>query len=108
MIVNTLGASGLWYTSTVLPMPSWVHTRVSQAIWDFVWSGKTELLKRETCMLPCDQGGLQVVNPAEKAKALTLRWVPNLGDPEYQAKWAYFGRYWLGLPIGKLMPDWVS
>ena len=106
MIVNTLGASGLWYTSTVLSMPSWVHTRVSQAIWDFVWSGKTELVKRETCMLPCDQGGLQVVNPAEKAKALKLRWVPNLGDPEYQANWAYFGRYWLGLPIGKLMPDW--
>ena len=29
MIINTLGASGLWYTARVVNMPDWVHSRVS-------------------------------------------------------------------------------
>ena len=28
LIINTLGASGLWYTATVVKMPDWVQTRV--------------------------------------------------------------------------------
>ena len=66
MIINTLGALGLWYTATVLPMPDFVHTRVTKAIFDFLWNGKTEQVKRTTCYLPLAMGGLAVVNPAEK------------------------------------------
>jgi len=61
MIINTLGASGLWYTATVVNMPDWVHTRISKAIWDFLWNGKTELVKRVTCRLPWQHGGLSVL-----------------------------------------------
>ena len=32
MIINTIGALGLWYTATVLPMHEQVHTRVTRAI----------------------------------------------------------------------------
>ena len=28
LIINSIGASGLWYTATVLPIPDWVVTRV--------------------------------------------------------------------------------
>ena len=80
MIINTLGASGLWYTATLVNMPDWVHTRVSKAIWDFLWTGKTELIKRDTCRLTWQQGGLAVVNPLEKSRALKLWWVPTVGD----------------------------
>ena len=106
LIINTIGASGLWYTATVLTMPGSVHTKVNKLIWGFLWSSKTELVKRKHCILPCAQGGLHVINPAEKAKALKLRWIPCLGDLHYTAKWVYFGRYWLGLPVGRLMPAW--
>ena len=52
MIINTIGASGLWYTATVLPMPEWV-----------LWNGKTELVKRRTCLLPLTLCGLAVISP---------------------------------------------
>ena len=52
MILNTIGASGLWYTATVLTLPGWVHTKVNRIIWDFLWAGKTEVVKRDTCILP--------------------------------------------------------
>ena len=45
LIINTIGAS-------VLTMPGWVHTKVNQLIWDFLLSGKTELVKRKHCILP--------------------------------------------------------
>ena len=81
MIINTLGALGLWYTETVLPMPDFVHTRVTKAIFYFLWNDKTEQVKRDTCYLSLELGGLAVSNPAEKAPALQLRWVPGISDP---------------------------
>ena len=107
MILNTIGTSGLWYTATVLTLPGWVHTKVNRIIWDFLWAGKTEVVKHDACILPCTQGGLSVVCVKEKAKALKLRWIPLLGDITYTAKWSYFGRYWIGLRLGKFFPDWA-
>ena len=105
--LNTIGASGLWYTATVLTLPGWVHTKVNWIIWDFLWASKTEVVKRDACILPCTQGGLSVVCVKEKAKALKLRWIPLLGDITYTAKWSYFGRYWIGLRLGRFFPDWA-
>ena len=51
LIINSIGASGLWYTATVLPIPDWVVTRVNKAIYDFLWNDKTEIAKRTTCQL---------------------------------------------------------
>ena len=90
MIINMLRASGLWYTATVVNMPDWVHTRISEAIWTFLWSGKTKLIKRDICRFPCQQGGLPVINPLEKSRALKLRWVPPVGDLTWEKKWVFF------------------
>ena len=106
MIINTLGASGLWYTATVIPMPDWVHTNVTKLIYDFLWNGKTEQVKPEVCQLPLDQGGLAVVNPLQKSHALMLRWVPPIGDPDYESKWIYFACYWLGFDLSRKMNSW--
>ena len=107
MIINTLGASGLWYTATVVNMPEWAHTRVSKAIWNFMWDGKTELVKRDTCRLPLDQGGLSVVHTLEKSRALKLRWVPCIGDSSCEKKWVFFARYWIGFSLSRKMSNWV-
>ena len=107
MVITTLGAFGLWYTATVVNMPDWVHTRVSKAIWDFLWNGKTELVKRDTCRLPWQHGGLSVVNPLEKSRALKLRWVPPVGDSTCEKKWVYFARYLIGFPLSRRMKSWA-
>ena len=106
MIINTIGASGLWHTATVLPLPDYVHTRVTKAIFDFLWNGKTEQVKREVCHLPLSLGGLAVINPAEKARALKLRWVSRIGDPSCESKWVYFARYWIGLALSRKVTSW--
>ena len=90
MIINTLRASGLWYTATVVNMPDWDHTRVSKAIRGFLWNGKMELVKRETCRRPWQHGSLSVVNSLKKAQALKLRWDPPVGDATCEKKWVFF------------------
>ena len=106
LITNILGASNLWYTASVYPMPEWVHTRVNTALYDFLWNSKTELVARTTCQLPLARGGLAVVHPQEKARALKLRWVPCIGDPTCDSKWVYFARFWIGLALSRKTKSW--
>ena len=87
-------------------MPEWVHTRLNKAIYDFLWNSKTELVVRTTCQLPLAQGGLAVVNPQEKARALKLHWVPCIGDQTCDSKWVYFPRFWIGLALSRSTKSW--
>ena len=79
-------------------MPDWVATSVNKAIYDFLWNGKTELVKRSTCQLPFHHGGLAVINPKEKARALKLRWAPLIGDQSCLSVLLGFLRPLLGRP----------
>ena len=106
LITNILGTSNLWYTASVYPMPEWVHTRVNTALYDFLWNSKTELVARTACQLPLARGGLAVVHPQEKARALKLRWVPCIGDPTCDSKWVYFPRIWIGLALSRKTTSW--
>ena len=106
LIINSIGASGLWYTATVLPLPEWASTRITKAIYKFLWHDQTELVKRTTCQLPLSCGGLAVVNPGDKSKALKLRWIPYVGDPTYGSKWVFFARYWIGLALSRHVKSW--
>ena len=49
MIINTLALSVLWYTGSVVPLPAWAEKRINRIIFDFLWSGKNEQIKREVC-----------------------------------------------------------
>lgn len=107
MIINTIGVLGLWYTATVLPMPNWVHTTVTKAIFDFLWNGKTESVKRATCHLSRGQGGLSVIHELEKSRALKLRWVPCVGDSSCESKWVFVVRYWIDFQLSWKMKNWT-
>ena len=106
MIINTLSLSGLWYTGSVVPLPAWAEKKINQIIFDFLWSGKNEEIKREVCYLPHELGGLNVVNVARKCKALLARGVVFITDSQYKAKWVYLARYFIGRDLGRLHEQW--
>ena len=88
-------------------MPEYIHTRVTKAIFKFLWNGKTKKVRRDVCQLPLDQGGLAVINPLENSCTLKLRWVPCMGDSSYESKWVYFSRYWIGFALSHKMRNWT-
>ena len=93
--------------ATVHPMPDWVATRVNKVIYDFLWNGKRELVKRTTCQLPFQHSGLAVINPREKLRALKLQWVNQIGDLSCTSKWVFFARYWIGLALSRKVQSWT-
>ena len=106
MEINTLALSGLWYTGSVVPLPAWAEKKINQIIFDFLWSGKNEQIKREVCYLPYELGGLNVVSVALKCKALLARGVVFITDGQYKAKWVYLARYFIGHDLGRLHEQW--
>ena len=99
MIINTLTLSGLWYNGSVVPLPAWAENRINLIIFDYLWSGKNEQIKREVCYLP-------VVNVALKCKALLAKSVVFITDSQHQAKWVHLALYFIGRALGKLHESW--
>ena len=85
LIINTLALSGLWYTGSVVQLSAWAEKRISQIIFDFLWSTKNEQIKCEVCYLPYELGGLKVVNVALKCKA-------KMGPPGLVLHWSCSGK----------------
>ena len=106
MIINTLALFGLWYTESVVPLPAWAEKRINQIIFDFLWSGKNEQIKREVSNLPYELSGVKVVNVALKCKALLAKSVVFITDSQYKAKWVHLARYFIGRALGKLHEPW--
>ena len=106
MIANTLELSGLWYTGSVVPLPAWAEKKINRIIFDFLWSGKNEQIKREVCYLPYELDGLKVVNVALKCKALIAKSVVFITDGQYEAEWVHLARYFVGRALGKIHESW--
>ena len=106
MIINSLALSGLWYTGSVVPLLAWAEKKINQVIFDFLWSGKNQQIKREVCYLPYELGGLNVVNVALKCKALLAKSAVFITDGQYRAKWVYLAGYFIGRDLGRLHDLW--
>ena len=106
MIINTLALSGLWYTGSVVPLLAWAEKKINQIIFDFLWSGKNEQIKRKVCYLPYELGGLNVVSVALKCKALLAKSAVFITDTQYKAKWIHLARYFVGRDLGRIHELW--
>ncbi len=93
MIINSLGLSGLVYLASVYQIPSLIVTRVNKIVFNFLWSGKAELVKQGIIFQPRSQGGLGLCNIVLKSQALLLRSVAKITASSCETKWAYLERY---------------
>ncbi|KAI8521374.1 hypothetical protein Bbelb_011280 [Branchiostoma belcheri] len=101
LIVNSLASATLWYTAPVYPLPANVRSRIEKEMFNFMWDGKTELVKRQTLLLPKDQGGVGLVSVPLKAKALMLKTLKKVfTDPQHPC--SCFSKYWLGLELRRI------
>lgn len=95
------------YLLTAFTRPGSVITQLNRAIFAFLWKGETELISRETCYLPKQKGGLSIPDIQTQNIATKSKWIKHITDRTYHAKWVYFARYWLGIPVSTINPDWT-
>ena len=87
LILNTLGLSGLIYLRTVYPIPKPCLNRVNTLIFNFLWSGKNEMIKREVLLLLTSRGGLGLMDVATKLQALQFKSMQAMARATQVPKW---------------------
>ena len=73
----------------------------------FIWNSVYEPVARNTLYLSFADGGLNVPNFELKCEALYLSHLQKLIN-NYDAKWTYFAKYWLGIQLRRFNPSLAS
>ncbi|KAJ8022552.1 hypothetical protein HOLleu_37482 [Holothuria leucospilota] len=105
-VINRFVYPLLWYPGTVLAAPEGVLVRPERAVFRFLWSGKTELVRRKVVYQVPRQGGLGLVHFPSKLRFLLTKCVFSAVDS--QMPFAYFVRYWGGLSYRWFFPTLFS
>ena len=71
IIINSLIASKLWYTSHVYPLPERISGLINTEIFCYIWgSYNSKPIKREVLYKSKDKGGLGLLNILKKSKSI--------------------------------------
>jgi hypothetical protein len=103
-VVNRFVYPLLWYPGTVFDIPARIIVKLERAIFGFIWSGKTELVKRRIVYSEPHEGGLGVVHLLSKLRFLLLKCVIEAVDKP-TLPFAFFVRYWAGLCLRRWYPQ---
>ena len=108
-IVNYLALSKLWYLgSTNLLSFHYMYLKLfEKAIFDFIWSNKTEPLKRNTAHFSFNIGSQNIVDISLKLDSLLLKHVKNLICGA-SAKWTFLAIYRIVLHLRRYIPQLPS
>ena len=98
VLLNSLGMSKLWYAGSVLPLPSDYLTKFRSKVFKFIWSDKTECVKREVLYNSCEDGGLNLTHIDSKLKAFSIAHLIDFIYGPYK-KSKDFVMYWLRLDL---------
>ena len=107
LILNTVGLSRLIYLGTVYPIPKPCLNRVNSLVFNFLWSGRNEMIKREVIFLNTDQGGLGLTDLSTKLEALQFKGMQAMTSMAQGPMWVFLAWYWIGRTIAKYSNLWV-
>ncbi|PIK44771.1 hypothetical protein BSL78_18376 [Apostichopus japonicus] len=102
-VINRFVTHILWYTGRGVPNSA----SLERAIFSFIWTGSTELVKRAVLYQKLEKGGLGVVHLGSKLTCLLFKQlfvaVTHPGLP-----CSYFVRFWGGLHLRRWVPALFS
>ena len=87
-IIKSLALSQMTYLFSVLPKPpNEFIKKLEQVLFNFIWNGKPDKIKRSTLYLSKQDGGLNMVNIHNFIDALKITWVKRFLDEKNKASW---------------------
>ncbi|KAJ8043332.1 hypothetical protein HOLleu_10367 [Holothuria leucospilota] len=105
-VINRFIYPLLWYPGTVLAAPEGVLARLERAVFSFLWSRGTELVRRGVVYQDLRRGGLGLVHFPSKLLFLLTKCVYSAVDS--RMPFAYFVRYWGGLSFRRFFASLFS
>ena len=87
-VVKTLAFPILVQVLTVLPdPPEDVFKELDRTMFNFIWNGKSDEVKRTTLISNYEEGGLRVSQAKLFAKSLKTSWLKRIFDIENKNQW---------------------
>lgn len=91
IIVKSFAVSQLAYLFQVLPTPpDYFMKEIQDVIFDFIWNGKPDKVKRSTMSNNIDKGGLKVIDVKSFSQALKISWVKRYLNDYNTGYWKLF------------------
>lgn len=86
-LIKTFAISQLVYQLSILPSPSKTYiSELNKILYNFIWDGKPDKIKRSVMIAPIDKGGLNMIDITIQDKSLKIAWIKRLLDNS-QANW---------------------
>ena len=69
---NTCMLSKIWYISHTYPLTKVFSKKINKIVFNYVWGGRYEPIRRTTIYRPKDEGGLAIINCLIKSKVIMM------------------------------------
>ena len=87
-LIKSMALSQLVYLMSVMEKPNKRKLKEIESImFNFIWNGKRDRIKRSTMLNVYNNGGLQVPDPSTQADSLKVTWIKKFTDESNRAKW---------------------
>ena len=106
MLIQTYAIATITYLGSMFLIPNLYVNRIHQAIFQFLWDNKNELVSRATCHLPMNQGGLGIPDVHATRTISIIKWIKHLTNTKMTSIWLQYGRYWTGQVLGGIKEEW--
>ena len=102
-VIKSLAASQLVYIMSPLPSSQSHLKEIHQILYNFLWDGRGDKIKRSVMLNEYKDGGLKMLDIQSFNCALKAKWVQKYLDDSNQAKWKLFFDYFIKEHDGKLL-----
>ena len=102
-IIKSLAISQIVYALSSLLTPKCLLKEINYLLYEFLWDGKGDKIKRTQIINKYDEGGLKMIDIESFSKALKAKWVVNYLNGDTHGKWKLFFYYYLQKHGGKAL-----
>ena len=87
-LIKSMALSRLVYLMSVLEKPcTRLLKEIETIMFNFIWNGKKDRIKRTTMKNIFSRGGLQVPDPSAQADSLKITWIKKIMNENNCSKW---------------------
>ena len=89
-IIKSLAVSQIVHVLSALPTHQGALKEINTLLYDFLWNGKGDKIKRTEMINDYDKGGLKMIDIQSFNKSLKMKWVQGYLNNVNHGKWKLF------------------
>ena len=89
-IIKTLAVSQIVYILSSLPTLPDILKTINSTLYNFLWDGKGDKIKRTTMINSYPKGGLKMLDIQSLNESLKMKWIQGYLNEENKGKWKLF------------------